>query len=146
AQKKAEALLAGERRLLEMVATGEPFDVLLGTLCRVAEGILGDCHCSAAVIDAGGSAVQFAPSLPPSYSAGFSFSVAGSEGSPCALAAQSNAQVIVSDAASDERWEAGGWRSHARSHGLAACFSTPVRSRSGSSLGTFAIYRRAPST
>ena len=35
--KLAEALLAGERRLLEMVATGEPLADVLHALCNIAE-------------------------------------------------------------------------------------------------------------
>src|SRR5262245_46409000 len=41
-RKRAEALLAGENRLLEMVASGEPLDIILDALCRVVEENAGD--------------------------------------------------------------------------------------------------------
>jgi hypothetical protein len=39
ARKHAEALLAGEKRLLEMVARGDPLPLILDALCRLVEGL-----------------------------------------------------------------------------------------------------------
>ena len=42
---RAEALLAGEKRLLEMVARGRPLTDVLEALCRFVEGTTPDCCC-----------------------------------------------------------------------------------------------------
>src|SRR6266446_7024400 len=66
--KLAEALLAGERRLLEMVATGEPLADVLNALCNIAEATGSGVHCSILLVD---SDAKFhfgaGPSVPPGY-------------------------------------------------------------------------------
>src|SRR5258705_1539520 len=47
----AEALLAGERRLLELVAAGEPLAVVLDALCTIAEATGSGVHCSILLVD-----------------------------------------------------------------------------------------------
>ena len=68
------------------------------------------------------------------------------EGGPCTEAARSKTQVIVSDVASDTKWDSYGWRTAALAHGLKACWSTTILASDGLVLGTFAIYWRAPRT
>ena len=45
-RKRAEALLAGEKRLLEMVAAGDPLPSILDALSRLVEDLVDGCHCS----------------------------------------------------------------------------------------------------
>jgi hypothetical protein len=47
----AQALLTGERRLLELVATGEPLPVVLDALCTIAEATGSGLHCSILLVD-----------------------------------------------------------------------------------------------
>src|SRR6202035_3982441 len=68
------------------------------------------------------------------------------EGGPCTEAARRKTQVIVSDVASDTRWDAYGWRTAALAHGLKACWSTTILAPNGPVLGTVAIYWREPRT
>src|SRR5262249_8214609 len=44
-RKRAEAQLAGEKRLLEMVASGSPLTDVLTALCRFVEDTTEDCKC-----------------------------------------------------------------------------------------------------
>lgn len=44
-RKRAEALLAGEKRLLEMVASGRALTEVLSELCKFVEDTSGDCKC-----------------------------------------------------------------------------------------------------
>jgi PAS domain S-box-containing protein len=60
------------------------------------------------------------------------------------MAACLKEQVIAADIAADTRWAATEWRALALSHGLRACWSTPILSSDESVLGTFAIYWREP--
>jgi GAF domain-containing protein len=59
-------------------------------------------------------------------------------------AARRKTQVIVSDVASDTRWNTYGWRTAALAHGLKACWSTTILASDGLVLGTFAIYWHEP--
>src|SRR5262252_9031052 len=48
-RKRAEALLAGEKRLLEMVAGGCALPDVLDALCRLVESTTDGCYCSVVV-------------------------------------------------------------------------------------------------
>jgi len=102
-RKRAEAELAGEKRLLEMVASGHALSDVLAELCKFIETTAGDCKCGIYLIDSTGPTfhVGAAPSLPASF---------------------------------NEPLE-----------GLALTWSTPVLSRDGKVLGTFAIFQDQPS-
>jgi PAS domain S-box-containing protein len=140
-QKRAEALLAGEKRLLEMVASGRPMAEILEALCRFVESMVSGCFCSIVLLDPDGTKLQEA--IAPSLAAEFNDAVRGWPltriGGPCVTAARDNVQVIMSDVASDSRWR-NGWRALARKHDLRSCWSTPIVSQAGKVLGTFALY------
>src|SRR5215813_6525270 len=52
-RKRAEAQLAGEKRLLEMVASGHALTHVLSELCKFVEAMAGDCKCGVYLIDWG---------------------------------------------------------------------------------------------
>jgi PAS domain S-box-containing protein len=139
-RKRAEALLTGEKRLLEMVARGRPLGEILTALCRFVETTAPGCHCSILQFDSEKRRLHSiaAPSLPASYT-DFVDGIGGTCGGPCGMAAQLNQQVIAADIESDERWQASGWRTLALTHRLRACWSTPIRAFGGNVLGTFAV-------
>ena len=145
-RKRAESLLAGENLVLEMTAKGNPLESVLEALCRVVEQTASGCLCSILLFDPSGSKIQqvVAPSLPSSYNDQFPGIPVSRESGPCTQAAGSKTQVIVSDVASDTRWETYGWRTSALAHGLKACWSTVILASNGLVLGTFAIYWREP--
>src|SRR6266853_1507445 len=145
-RKRAESLLAGENLILEMTAKGNSLESILEALCRVVEQAASGCYCSVLLIDPSGSKIQqaVAPSLPSSYNERFSGIPVDREGGPCAEAACRKTQVVVSDVASDTRWDTYGWRTAALTHGLKACWSTTILASNGLVLGTFAIYWREP--
>ena len=149
-RKRAELLLAGENRVLEMIAKGNSLESILEALCRVVEQTASGCRCSVMLIDPSGSKIQqtVAPSLPSGYNDRFAGIPVEREGGPCTAAARRNTQVIVSDltsdSASDTRWDTYGWRTAALAHGLRACWSTTILAPNGLVLGTFAIYWHEP--
>jgi PAS domain S-box-containing protein len=118
-RKRAECLLAGENLVLEMTAKGNSLESILEALCRVVEQTASGCCCSVMLIDPSGSKIQkaVAPSLPSSYNDRFPGTPVDREGGPCTEAARRKTQVIVSDVASDPRWDAYGWRTAALTHG-----------------------------
>lgn len=54
-RKRAETLLAGEKQLLEMVASGRSLRDVLRALCAMVEGVVPECICDVHVVDRSGS-------------------------------------------------------------------------------------------
>ena len=145
-RKQAEALLAGENRLLEMLATGCTLSEILDALCRLIENIASGSLCGIVLVDPISNRLKHgaAPSLPLSYNESIHGRPVNQYSGPCAMAAFLKEQVIAADVASDTRWDTYEWRTLAMAHGLRACWSTPIRSSDENVLGTFAIYSREP--
>src|SRR5499426_2947657 len=68
-RKRAEALLAGEKRLLEMIAKGHALSMILEALCRLVEDLAPGTLSSILLLDPDGTRLSHgaAPSLAPSY-------------------------------------------------------------------------------
>ena len=141
---RAEALLAGEKRLLEMLAKGIVLPVILEALCVLSEEQTEGYMASILLLDLVGRRVLHAaaPNLPPGFAGTLHNSVVDPLLGPCALAAFSGAPVIIPDFALERRWPE--YRELAMSHGLRSCWSNPIRSLSGTVLGTFALYSSTP--
>ena len=145
-RERAEVLLTGEKRVLEMVAWGSPLPVVLDALCRLVDESTAGCSCSILYVDSDITTFQLgaAPSLPSGYNEAMDGRPLHCDGGPCAKSASLKRLVIAPDIAADAQWDAHGWRTLALKYGLRACWSSPILSRSRSVLGTFAIYRREP--
>ena len=142
----AEALLAGENRLLEMLATGCTLSEILDALCGLIEDIASGSLCGIVLVDPISNRLKHgaAPSLPLSYNESIHGRPVNLYSGPCAMAASLKEQVVAADVASDTRWDTYEWRALAMAHGLRACCSTPILSSDETVLGTFAIYSREP--
>jgi PAS domain S-box-containing protein len=145
-RKRSEALLAGEKQLLEMVAGGHSMSEILEAICRLVESTAGGCYCSVLLADPSGTRVEHGAA--PSFPASFINSIIGrplkiDEG-PCGLAVRLNEQVIVADLTTETRWP--DLRRLILAHGLRSCWSTPISSAAGKILGTFGVYYREPKT
>ena len=145
-RKRSEALLAGEKQLLEMVAGGHSMSEILEAICRLVESTAGGCYCSVLLTDPSGTRVEHGAA--PSFPASFINSIIGrplkiDEG-PCGLAVRLNEQVIVADLTTETRWP--DLRRLILAHGLRSCWSTPISSAAGKILGTFGVYYREPKT
>ncbi len=147
-RKRAEALLAGEKQLLEMVAGGHSMRGILEALCRLVESAESGCYCSVVLVDPSGKRLEHgtAPTLPPSFITSIIGRPVNADSGPCAMAAYLNEQVISTDLASETRWAAYEWCPMALTHGLRACWSTPISSSVGKVLGAFALYYDEPKT
>ena len=147
-RKRAEALLAGEKRLLEMVAAGDSISGILEALCQLVESTVIGCFCSFVLVDPSGARLGHgaAPSLPASFIGSLVGRPVNSASGPCAMAAHVNEQVIAADITLETRWEEFAWRQMVLAHGLKACWSTPISSTAGKVLGAFAIYYDEPRT
>ena len=143
-RKRAEALMAGEKRLLEMIARGVALAPILDALCRFGEEMCGDVLVSILLVSSDGRSLRHgaAPSLPESYTAAIDGGMIGPCAGSCGTAAYRKEPVIVSDIATDPLW--GQFRQLALQHGLRACWSTPIFSTTREVMGTFALYSREP--
>jgi len=143
-RKRAEALLSGEKQVLEMMAKGAPLSEILTTITRNIEALSQDMRCSILLLDADGLHVRHgaAPSLPEAFNRAVDGAEIGPQAGSCGTAAYRNEAVIVTDIATDPLWA--DYRALALPHGLRACWSTPIRSSHGLVLGTFALYYREP--
>ena len=141
-RKRAETLLAGEKRLLEMIAKGNSLSMILDALCRLVEELSKGSLASILLLDPDGNRLWHgaAPSLPKSYIDAIDGSTIGPVAGSCGTAAYRKEPVFVSDIAQDPLWAE--YRDLAVPHGLRACWSTPVLASDGLVLGTFAIYSR----
>jgi PAS domain S-box-containing protein len=140
-----EALLAGQRNALELIAQGMPASKVLGELCRTVEDLADDgLLASILLLDEDGVHLRHAaaPSLPEAYNRAIDGTAIGPSVGSCGTAAFRGEQVVVSDIATDPLWA--DYRELALNHGLRACWSTPIRGLDGRVLGTFALYYRKP--
>jgi PAS domain S-box-containing protein len=146
ARKHSETLLAGEKRLLEMVARGDSLPLILDALCRLVEELSSGALSSILLLEPNGTQLRHgaAPSLPQAYIDAIDDSAIGPLAGSCGTAAYRAQPVIVSDIATDPLWA--DYREFALPHGLRACWSTPILSSEAKVLGTFAIYYQEPRT
>jgi signal transduction histidine kinase/FixJ family two-component response regulator len=141
-RKRAEALLAGEKRILEMIAKGDSLPAIFDALCQLVEAQLPDVISSVLLLEGDRLRHGGAPSLSKSYNAAIDGLVIGPSAGSCGTAAYRREPVIVSDIATDPLWAK--YRDLALSHSLRACWSTPILSSEKKVLGTFAMYYREP--
>jgi signal transduction histidine kinase/DNA-binding NarL/FixJ family response regulator len=143
-RERTQALLAGQRTVLELVARGGSQAEALELLTHFIEAESADMLCSILLLDEDGIHLRHgaAPSLPEAYNQAIDGIAIGPAVGSCGTAAWRGAPVTVSDIASDPLWV--DFRDLALEHGLRACWSTPIRGYDGHVLGTFAVYHRTP--
>src|SRR5438067_4980830 len=144
-RKRGEALFAGEKRLLEMIATGAALEHILNVLCQIIEEYRSGTLASVLLLRPDGVHLESiaGPSLPKGWRQEMEKLPIGPCAGSCGTAAYRGSAVIVSDIATDPLWDVPEHRAAAFSHGLRASWSNPILSSEGKVLGTFCIYERA---
>ena len=143
-RKRGEALFTGEKRLLEMIATGVPLEEILNALCLIIEEYRPNTLASILLLRSDGLHLDSVagPSLPKGWRQEMEKLPIGPCAGSCGTAAYRGSAVIVSDIATDPLWEVPEHRAAALRHGLRASWSNPILSSEGKVLGTFCIYER----
>ncbi|MEC5216867.1 diguanylate cyclase (GGDEF)-like protein/PAS domain S-box-containing protein [Actimicrobium sp. GrIS 1.19] len=142
---KARIALQDEKRVLEMIALNQSLSVILDEVCRNVERTFeGGARCSVLLLGADGVSIQCAaaPTLPREFVRAVDGLLIGPAAGSCGTAIYWNKQVMVTDIATDPRWE--GYRELAVPHGLRACWSTPITAATGAMLGAFGVYYDEP--
>lgn len=140
--KLAETSSALYKSVLELICSQGSLFAVLDYLCKFMERQFPELTCSVLLLEADGKTLRIgaAPSLPHAYNVFVDGYQAGPCAGSCGTAVYRREQVIVRDIASDPLWK--GPSEMALKHGLKACWSTPIISRTEKVLGTFAVYYR----
>lgn len=143
---RPEALLNGQKQVLEMIATGAALPEVLARLVRVIEENSDGLVCSVLVRDPVREFFHLGigPTLPASYIGALANApISPPYLGPCGRAAHLGEEVITPDIEIDRNWAAA-WRQLALGHGLRTCYSSPIFASDGQVLGSFGMYYREP--
>ncbi|OWK35303.1 Chemotaxis protein methyltransferase CheR [Fimbriiglobus ruber] len=144
-RKRSEAVLAGQKRVLELLVQGAPLPDVLDALCEIVEGQSRDkLIATVLLVDEDGQRLRSVAGrrAPADYTRAVDGVRIGPCVGSCGTAAHRGEPVVVSDIAADPLWA--DFRDLALGHGLRACWSTPIFSSQGKVLGTFAVYYPSP--
>jgi PAS domain S-box-containing protein len=143
-RKRSQSLLAGEKRLLEMIATGVELTEILNVLCLTIEEYRKGTLASVLLLDPDGLHLNSVagPNLPKGWIQQMESLPIGPCAGSCGTAAYRASPVMVSDIATDPLWDVPEHRASALRHGLRASWSNPILSSEGKVLGTFCMYYR----
>ncbi|MBL8376925.1 MAG: GAF domain-containing protein [Burkholderiales bacterium] len=135
------ALKGGERRLFERLAAGAPQSALLAEACRTLEAVLARPGTALMMrLDRDG---LLRPAAGPSVAAQLLSAIDANGIRPaadaitCGEAAFRNAVAVCPNIAADPRWAS--CLEVARSTGVCAAWSTPIRASSGAVIGTLGV-------
>jgi formate hydrogenlyase transcriptional activator len=145
-RKRAEALLAAEKRTLEMIASGACLADILERLCEVIDAQASNIKSAVMLMDADGMHLRPAagPRLPKGWVEAITPLKIGPCVGSCGTAASLKQRVIVSDIARDPLWAS--YQELALSYGLRAAWSQPLLSKNQEVLGTFCVSYTEPRT
>lgn len=135
---------AGQHEILLGIAAQRPLAESLACIARLHESLNPGALCSLLLLDGDGRHLLHgaAPSLPKAWNDTVHGREIGDSIGSCGAAAWHCERVVASDIATHPYWT--DYRERALSHGLRACWSTPVLGSHGEVLGTFAVYYRTP--
>lgn len=141
---RQEALMNGQKTILEMIARGAPLPSTLHHLLTTLESQDSEMYCSILLLDKDGLRLNHgaAPRLPVGYTQAIDGVMIGPSVGSCGTAAFTGQPVIVTDIATDPLWA--NYREIALQHQLQACWSTPIFDSLHQVVGTFAIYYQHP--
>ncbi|MCF8476923.1 MAG: EAL domain-containing protein [Pseudolabrys sp.] len=128
-----------QNEILEALVMGERFDSIAKLLCERAEELAPGVHCSILAVTRDGLMKPVAaPSLPQQYSDALDNLPIGPLTGSCGTAAYYGEPVEVTDISTDPLWV--NYKALALPLGLMACWSSPIKTRDGRVVATFAFY------
>jgi PAS domain S-box-containing protein len=136
---------ATQTDILERIATGAALPGTLDEIVRFVERAIPGAVGSVLLLDGVRLHGASCGGLPAAYNAAIEGIVIGPGVGSCGTAAATGEPCFVDEIATHPNWAP--YAALAKEHGLAACWSTPIRSRRPGRvrvLGTFAVYFAAP--
>jgi PAS domain S-box-containing protein len=139
-RRRAQALQAGQRRVLELIASGADFGEALAVLVRALEEQVPGMRCAVMVLDEEGGRLRCgaAPGLPAALIETELEQAPGSGRGCCADAVHLARRLVCEDLYADERWH--GLRAVAAACGVRSAWAQPVLGSDGGVLGAVAAY------
>lgn len=140
-RQRAELMVAGQRRVLQMLATGATLEQIMARLVDHLQQLTPDIRAAILVKDADQARLAAAPNLPAALAPPF---INNETDGPLQMARSQGNPMIIPDLAADGRWPA--LAEAARQQGLRACWIYPIQSLEDDCLGGLALYRQYPGT
>src|ERR1700674_2061832 len=142
-RKRADALRAGEKRTLEMIADGASLEDILDEVCRSIEVQAPTTISTILLMDPDGKRLRHAAGsrVPRDWLPAISPRPIGPREGCCGAAAFFKRRVIVADVATDPIWSDEN-RKLAIENEILAAWSQPILTKDGEVLGTFALYAK----
>jgi two-component system sensor histidine kinase/response regulator len=139
---RAEALLAGEKQLLEMIVKGAGLRPVLDALCTFVEGMSPGSVAAFLLLKSGDDRLWCAssPTLPPEYAEAIDGTAVGPSALPYGLAVFRKESVVVPELTLEVTESR--VRELAAKYGLRSCWSAPIHSGDGNVLGSFTMHSR----
>jgi signal transduction histidine kinase/CheY-like chemotaxis protein len=139
-RKREQALLAGQNRVLELIATGVHLPEVLDSLARFIESQSEEAFCCIMLPEQNGKNLRCvaAPSLPESFTRGTDSLALAAGAYSWGGAEYSIESAIALEIGADPLWR--DCRDLARAHGMQVGWSVPVRDAAGEVSGVLAVY------
>ncbi len=143
-RKRTEYLLQAQNTILQLLACGEPQDLVFENLCLLMEQQRPGTFCSILLVGHDGKSLRLgaAPSMPEDFAKAIDGIEIEEFNGSCGAAAFLGKQVIVEDVRKDPHTRKFG--DFPLKHGIQACWSTPFFGRDGKVLGSFGICHPVP--
>lgn len=137
---RAGALLASQKRVLEMIASGASLEDVLEGVVAAAEDAAPGAICSVMLLAPDGGRLRRGAgrNMPAALIEALDDVTIAPQGPSCSAAAYGAKALVTGDISADDGW--GDLRDVAAASGLRACWSTPIASNTGVVLGTFDMY------
>lgn len=144
-ERQASLLQQHRSRVLSLLVEQVPLQQLLDALVEGAEQLDPTATCTVLLLDEQGKLhVASAHGMPESYNQAIEGIQAGYGVGSCGTAAATGQRIIVTDVSTDPLWAP--YQALVELAGIGACWSEPIKDKSGKVLGTFAIYHKSIST
>lgn len=140
AQKQLEAIKQGQDKIQAMLLADVPLQAILHAAAQLIEAHFSEVFCVILQMDQDGRHLHHAAShrLPASYAKAMNHLPVAGHG----MLSLTQHRVIAEEISSHPLWA--DYAALALKHGLRACWSMPIISRSQRVLGMLAIYRQSP--
>ena len=145
-EKLYQSRLALQASILEMIARGERYPIVLKALSAVVEEQIPDAICSVQLLDSEANVLrpEIGGRLPPEFLDELRSWPIGPEHGACGSAAFYQELTLVVDVADDPRFER--YQDLTAQNGIGAVWSTPIFNSGSDVVGTFALYFGSPRT
>ena len=130
-RKRGERRAAAEREVLDRLTAGAPVPQVLEAITQLIESVDPGCLCSVSILDESGTRFTsvVAPGVPAPFRENLLRAEIGLGHGSCAAAVYLSRPALVADMAKDPFWNQS--RVGALKSGLAAAWSTPIKSTDG---------------